>query len=249
MQSYHSISAEVYNLDKPIGSSFGDVEYYSERLSQVKGKILEPAVGTGRILIPLLEQGLSIEGFDLSEEMLTYCRDNLTLANKDANIFLADMETFQSESHYEAIILPAGTFLLIDDDDKAMHILANFYHHLKPNGRLIVDLFLQPEFSESSSHYRTFTNKQGELITLQITQSEMNHIKQTTTSHHRYDKWKDGTCIDSEFEIFTLKWYGINEFKRLLMQIGFKDIVISADYSYQQYPTNRNQVITFEAIK
>ncbi|MFJ7665015.1 class I SAM-dependent methyltransferase [Lysinibacillus sp. NPDC097162] len=249
MQTYHSISAEVYNIDKPIGSSFGDVEYYSQRLSHVKGKILEPAVGTGRILIPLLEQGLAIEGFDLSEEMLAYCRDNLKMANKEANIFLANMETFQSEQQYEAIIIPAGTFLLIEDDDKAFQILTNFHHHLESNGRLIVDLFLQPDFSEGSSHYRTFTNNQGELITLQVTQSEVNYINQTTTSHHRYDKWKDGKCIESEFEIFTLKWYGINEFKRLLMQIGFRDIVISADYCYQQDPTNRNQVITFEAVK
>jgi len=249
MQTYHSISAEVYNLDKPIGSSFGDVEYYSQRLAHVKGKILEPAVGTGRILIPLLEQGLAIEGFDLSEDMLVYCRDNLKEANQEANIFHANMETFQAAQLYEAIIIPAGTFLLITDENKAYSILTNFYNHLESNGRLILDIFLHPDFNEGSSRYRTFTNSQGEIITLQATQSEVNYINQTTTTHHRYDKWREGNCIDSEFEIFTLKWYGINEFKRLLMQVGFKDIVISADYCYQQYPTNRNQTITFEAIK
>ncbi|MEY2344348.1 class I SAM-dependent methyltransferase [Proteus mirabilis] len=77
MQSYHSLSAQVYQLDKPIGCSFGDVEYYQQRLKDVKGKILEPAVGTGRILIPLLQSGFNIEGFDLSEEMLEFCKKNL----------------------------------------------------------------------------------------------------------------------------------------------------------------------------
>lgn len=249
MYTYHSISAEVYNLDKPIGTSFGDVEYYSDRLQHVKGKILEPAVGTGRILIPLLGQGFAIEGFDLSEEMLDYCRSNLQEAQKETTIYQANMETFQSDQLYEAIIIPTGTFLLITDDEKAMTSLSNFYHHLEPNGRLIVDIFLQPDFHEGSSQYRTFTNKQDELITLQITQSAINYIEQTTTTHHRYDKWKEGKCIESEFEIFTLKWYGIQEFKRLLMQIGFKDIVISSDYCYKQYPTDRNQTITFEAVK
>jgi len=249
MQTYHSISAEVYNLDKPIGSSFGDVEYYSQRLAHVKGKILEPAVGTGRILIPLLKQGLAIEGFDLSEEMLVYCQDNLKKANQEANIFYANMESFQTAQLYEAIIIPAGTFLLITDENKAHQILTNFYNHLESNGRLILDIFLQPDFNEGSSRYRTFTNSQGDIITLQATQSEINYINQTTTTHHRYDKWREGKCIDSEFEIFTLKWYGVNEFTRLLMQVGFKDIVISADYCYQQYPTNRNQTITFEAVK
>lgn len=45
MQSYQTLSAQVYQLDKPIGCSFGDVEYYAARLSGVVGKILEPAVG------------------------------------------------------------------------------------------------------------------------------------------------------------------------------------------------------------
>ncbi|MEX6161653.1 hypothetical protein AB6G16_08265 [Proteus mirabilis] len=74
MQSYHSLSAQVYQLDKPIGCSFGDVEYYQQRLKDVKGKILEPAVGTGRILIPLLQSGFNIEGFDFPKRCLNFVR-------------------------------------------------------------------------------------------------------------------------------------------------------------------------------
>ena len=59
MFSYYSkLSSEVYNIDNYIGLSFGDVEFYIDRLAACHGKILEPCVGTGRILIPLLEQGL-----------------------------------------------------------------------------------------------------------------------------------------------------------------------------------------------
>lgn len=50
---YGKLSSEVYHIDKYIGKSYGDVEYYDEKL---KGKILEPTVGNGRILIPLLEK-------------------------------------------------------------------------------------------------------------------------------------------------------------------------------------------------
>src|SRR5690625_3841203 len=58
MFSYYSkLSSEVYDIDKYIGLSFGDVEFYSERLDSCAGPVLEPGVGTGRILIPLLEKG------------------------------------------------------------------------------------------------------------------------------------------------------------------------------------------------
>ena len=47
---YSKLSSEVYDLDKYIGHSFGDVEFYSDRLAWCKGNILEPGVGTGHSL-------------------------------------------------------------------------------------------------------------------------------------------------------------------------------------------------------
>lgn len=53
---YGELCTEVYDLTKEIGHSFGgDVEYYRDRLKQCKGRILEAMVGSGRVIIPLLE--------------------------------------------------------------------------------------------------------------------------------------------------------------------------------------------------
>ncbi|UJL46143.1 hypothetical protein KFZ58_17560 [Virgibacillus sp. NKC19-16] len=54
--------------------------------------------------------------------------------------------------------------------------------------------------------------------------------------------------IQTELEQFPLRWYGVEEFKMLLEQVGFKDIVISADYEYGRYPNEANQMITFESV-
>jgi hypothetical protein len=60
--TYGSLCAEVYDITKPIGGQYPDVPYYIRHLSKIGGRILEPAVGTGRLLIPLLEAGLHVEG-------------------------------------------------------------------------------------------------------------------------------------------------------------------------------------------
>lgn len=49
---YGRLASEVYDLDKLVGHSFGDVEYYADRLKTCRGPVLEPAVGTRRIFIP-----------------------------------------------------------------------------------------------------------------------------------------------------------------------------------------------------
>ncbi|SEM12290.1 Methyltransferase domain-containing protein [Mesobacillus persicus] len=248
MVSYYGrLSSEVYNLDKPVGHSFGDIEFYQERLFSCEGKVLEPATGTGRILIPLLEAGFDVEGFDSSVEMLTVCRDNCEVRGLAPKLFEANMESFNLDSRYDAIILPAGTFLLIDDRERSINTLRNFHHHLSDGGKLILDLFLQTDVSIGKVTTRTWECENGNLITLQSSVIQVDYLNQYTVSHGRYEKWRNGVLIQTELEPFPLRWYGIEEFRMILKEVGFEDIVISADYQYGQYPENAGQVITFEA--
>lgn len=92
--SYGRLSAEVYEIDKKIDQSYSDVEYYYERLKGIQGKILEPAAGNGRILIPLLEKGLDIEGFDFSDYMLDVLKENCQKKGFDPKTYKLDMTNF-----------------------------------------------------------------------------------------------------------------------------------------------------------
>ena len=245
---YSKLSSEVYDIDKYIGLSFGDVEFYSDRLASCTGNILEPGVGTGRILIPLLEKGLKVDGFDVSEEMLKICRNNCEKRGLKPKLFKGKMESFSLEVEYEAIIIPTGTFLLLHKREDSIKALKNFFSHLSNGGMLIVDIFLQTEVSTNKISTRTWESKSGGMITLEDKIVEVDHVNQYTVSHNRYEKWDNGKLIQTELERFPLRWYGIEEFKMILEQIGFEDIIISADYKYGQYPTDPTQIITFEAI-
>lgn len=251
MQSYQTLSAQVYQLDKPIGCSFGDVEYYAARLSGVVGKILEPAVGTGRILIPLLQQGYDIQGFDCSEPMLKICQQNLSDADFDPErVYAAQLERFVTEQRYAAIIIPTGSFLLLDDEEKAIAALQQCYQSLLTGGRLIFDIFFQHQFKVGDSVIKTFDCANDQFITLSMTSSAIDYVRQVTTTHHRYDLWdQNGGCIQSEFEVFKLKWFGLSELKRILIEIGFRDIQFSADYQHLAPVQNQSQVISVEASK
>jgi len=248
MFSYYSkLSSEVYDIDKYIGLSFGDVEFYSERLDSCAGPVLEPGVGTGRILIPLLEKGLEAEGFDVSEDMLNICRKNCETRELKPRLYKDHMELFSSDKKYEAIIVPTGTFLLLHRREDSIKALKNFHYHLAEGGKLILDISLQTDLSTDKISSRTWKPRNGEMITLETKIVEIDYINQYTISHNRYEKWDHGTLVKTELEQFPLRWYGVEEFKLILEQVGFQDIVISADYKYGEYPTKASQIITFEA--
>ncbi len=74
--------------------SGGPSEPWSTTLAGVTGRILEPATGTGRVLIPLLEAGFAVEGLDSSPEMLAVCRQHCRDRGLDPILREADMTAF-----------------------------------------------------------------------------------------------------------------------------------------------------------
>ena len=246
---YSKLSTEVYDIDKPIGHSFGDVEFYRERLKNLNGRILEPAVGTGRILIPLLEAGLNVDGIDVSCEMLDLCKSYCKERGLKPELYQENMQSFSLPHRYEAVIVPTGSFLLLENRNDSINALKCFYEHLSIGGRLIIDIFMQTNFKTGVTSTRTWTTSTGDLITLNETLVEVNFINQYTVSHMRYEKWRNKKLIQTELERFPLRWYGVEEFKLILESIGFSDIIISSDYKLGQYPTKEDQIITFEAYR
>ena len=176
--SYGRLAAEVYDIDKPIGHSFGDVEFYSERLRSCAGPILEPAVGTGRVLIPLLEAGLTVEGVDGSPEMLAVCRARCAQRGLHPVLHEGDMRTLSLSKRYEAVIVPAGSFLLIERREESIGVLRRFRDHLVPGGRLIVDIELQTEFTTGAVSTSSYETLDGETITLERKLVEVDFLEQ-----------------------------------------------------------------------
>ena len=70
---YGALAAEIYDIDKPY-FFLPDTRFHLEWLAAVDGPILEPACGTGRTLVPLLDAGHAMTGFDASPDMLERCR-------------------------------------------------------------------------------------------------------------------------------------------------------------------------------
>jgi SAM-dependent methyltransferase len=244
---YGKLASWVYNLDKPVGRSFGDLEYYRQRLGQCDGPILEPAVGNGRVFVPLLEAGFPIEGFDASEEMLVYCRGECRKRNLSASLTRQTFEEFSYSRSFAAIIIPAGSLQLVTDAASAAAVLKRFYDHLAPDGRLIIDLDAIDGFLGPSGSVRSWVTEGGDLLTLTDHRVETNYIAQTTLSHLRYEHWQGGNLAATELDLFKLRWWGVEEFALALRAAGFSDVVASGNYQHGRPPRKGDEIISFEA--
>ena len=244
---YGRLVAEVYELDKPVGSSFAGLEYYTRQLAGVTGRILEPATGTGRVLIPLLEAGFTVEGLDTSPDMLAVCRQHCRDRGLDPVLREADMTGFEEPAAYQAIILPAASIMLLDGRDEAPPALAAFRESLVPGGRLILDVEAPSLVTEPAT--TRYWRRDPYLWTLQVMHTEYDPAANQTTSFLRYEKWRDGRLVATELQRFRLQYWSLAEFGQLLAGGGFTDISVTADHRDDHQPGPDSHVWTFHAVR
>lgn len=225
---YGPLSARVYQLDKPVGKSLnGDIEFYSDQLSSITGKICEPAVGTGRMLVPLLKNGLDVHGYDTSDHMLEICRRNCHAAGIDADVFLGDMTTYCRPTKYEAILVPTGSIILLPDRLALADALRNMRESLTHGGWVFIDV--PAPFSVDTGNLRHWWDG-DELLTLQTMHVENDPAEQKITTWLRYELWREGQLADTQLQLGGMQWFGMYEFRQLLGEAGFADVKIFGDY-------------------
>lgn len=246
LNRYGRICAEIYDLDKPVGSLF-DGPYYQARLKDVDGPILEAAVGTGRLLVTLLDAGLDVAGFDHSQDMLDLCAANAAGHGHAPRLFRARYQDFEAPGQ-AAIIVPTSSFTLIDEFDEAMAVLARFHAQLAPGGLLLVDL--PPlNFLDAPSGLRSWTATNGDLLTLDSKMVRKDVVAQKRLNHDRYERWRDGRLMETELELFAYRVWGVKEFEMALARAGFTDIEVCGNYRPGKPPKAGDGIFNFSARK
>ncbi len=247
MNRYGSLCAEIYDLDKPVGS-FPDISYYTQALKNLQGPVLEAACGTGRLTIPLLEAGIDIWGFDHSADMLALARANLATRDLSTRLKQAGFADFDFDQAFAAIIVPANSFILIDDFDGAMATLARFHRHLMPGGKLLIDL--PPlSFFTGDVRPRSWTAANGDLLRLESRLAQSDTVAQRRVNHDRYERWRDGCLLETQLEFFAYRLWGMREFEMALAANGFVDIQINANYRPGRPPAKGTQILNFSASR
>ena len=247
--SYGSLSSEVYDITKPVGENYPDVAYYIRHLSKIGGRILEAMVGTGRLLIPLLEAGLNVEGIDVSPHMLTVCKNNCEERNLNPILYEGLIENLDIPGKFSAIVVAIGSFMLLAKRSVAVEAIQAFARHLEPKGRIFIDLELRCKSFRADNtvkQYQPIHCPDGSVILMQ-TSSQIDWIKQIENLLIRHEKWKDGKLIDMELQSLPLHWFGLEEFIMFLRDNGYTDITVCANYTDEVEPNSSSDILCFSA--
>ena len=119
------------------------------------GPVLEFAIGTGRIAVPLAARGVEVRGIELSRAMLARLRAKP--GGESIPVTVGDMSTTRVPGEFSLVYLVFNTIENLTTREDQLACFANAAAHLRPGGRFVIEVENpRPEILPAGQRYRVF---------------------------------------------------------------------------------------------
>ena len=235
----------------------GDIGFYLDEAKKTDGEVLEVACGTGRILIPIAEDGHTITGIDVTPPMLQVCRDKVAWlpveVQQRITLVEADMRSFDLGKTFGLIICPYRAFLHNLTTDDQLATLACIRRHLADDGRFVMNFFdprleviansIGEENESDEQIYRSyFDTTTGNQVDV-YEKRWFDPTTQILTSTTRFvERLEDGSQKLKKTLSLRLRWIYRYEMEHLFARAGFDVVEFLGNFDRGDFRYAREQV-------
>ncbi|MEZ4676477.1 MAG: methyltransferase domain-containing protein [Caldilineaceae bacterium] len=228
-----------------------DLEAILDLAGECGDPILELGCGTGRVLVPLAEQGYTITGVDISPALLDLAHSKTQNIPHAARISLveADLRTFDlPHKDFTFAFCTSNTLMHLNTQEDQLAVLQNAHRHLRPNGLLLIDLF-NPDLprllaingvQELADHWEDATTGAHVLKWSVRTIDWAEQIQETLFIYE--EELPDGS-VKRTFCPFTLRFLWQSEAVLLLEKAGFHVESVWGDFDGIPYEMSSEHLI------
>lgn len=120
-----------------------DVGFYVELAAEAEGPVVELAVGTGRVAIPIAQRtGKRVIGIDSSPAMLAVARERAAEAEVDIELHEGDMRELDLDAPVSLVICPYRALLHLPTWADRKRVFQRVAACLRPGGRFAWNAFV-----------------------------------------------------------------------------------------------------------
>jgi SAM-dependent methyltransferase len=151
-ETYGDRIADIYDeLFSGITDAPATVAFLDSLVADRPGRILELAVGTGRLAIPLAERGHDVTGIDVSKEML----DRLRLADTHQRVTVVhgDMVDDLPAGPFDLVYVAFNSLFMLTEPARQRACFTAVARVLAPAGAFVVEAFVPWDPPRGGSHF------------------------------------------------------------------------------------------------
>src|SRR5262245_50877403 len=246
---------EFYDYVTP-KSFHGDAEWYRRKAMESGGPVLELGAGTGRITIPIAEDGLPIHALDSDEGMRKALQLKVDILPEDVRkrivLVDGDMRSFRLDQKFKLIVAPFRAFLhnLTPEEQKAC--LQSVYEHLRPGGLFAFNIF-HPSLQYMANNAGALAGvwrwtgeyklEDGSLL-IRSEAGFYDTVRQRVRSLHRYEQYGvDGNLKRAFLQRLELAYLYPADIRRLLEEVGFDNIEIAGGFDGRPFTNDTDELV------
>ncbi len=241
----YDLIAELYDWDMGLNNDGKDVDFYLATARSQGGPILELGCGTGRITIPLVQDGLTVTGIDRSPPMLQQMKKKASKLLSPQELerlqgCCMNMSDWAVQNRYALIFSPYSSFTYLTKEEERLRCLESVRSHLKPSGFFVLDCFIPhydflalPDNHLYADYYRALED--GRFLERKKTvQKDLTAQLNTITRYYRIYE-PDGVLGRSITTRETIRYFFPEELKLYLQANGFQIVGEYGGFEGQSY--------------
>jgi len=252
-----SLSTEIYDALAasiiPGSAVEGDIDFYRRLAGETGGPILDVGCGTGRVATALVADGHQVVGIDLSAPMLRLAEQRREALSADVAARLsfhqADMTTLDLGRDFALVVAPSRVFQFLLTTDAQRQALAALRSHLRPDARLVLDLFdplldrVVPSAEVTARGGELVHPTTGNRVTWEVTGRRPDPALQLIVEDWAASEIDaSGEVLRTDTERLTLRWSLRSEMRLLFELAGLKVVADYGDFRGGPPAYGREQV-------
>jgi SAM-dependent methyltransferase len=212
-----------------------DIDFYVEHALASGGPVVELAVGTGRIAVPIAQAGIAVIGVDASPGMLAVAREAADAAGVGhlVDLRVGDLADPPVSERVPLVICPFRSLLHMDSEAAKLRALEAARSLLEPGGRFVFDVFTPSREDIEETHGRWLEREPG-IEELAVWDEASRTLSLSVRSH-------DTSAT------FRLHWLSEPEWVALLERAGFEIEALYGWFDRRPYDGDEDLVFVCRA--
>jgi ubiquinone/menaquinone biosynthesis C-methylase UbiE len=227
-----------------------DIPFFLKETENRTEKILELMCGTGRVSLPLLENGRKLVCVDYSQGMLDVFERKISGKNYAVDLVKTDVLGLNLNEKFNQILLPFHSLSEIISADKQREALKNISEHLLPGGIFICTLQNPKVRLKTADGIMRILGK-FPIDEKAMIISYMNQITGDIVSGFQFYEIYDSAnrMIEKRFLEINFRPIWNSEFREMISGLGMEIIDIYGDYAYSKFDEEKSGFMIYKIIK